>query len=127
MSNTMKLMARILIVLLLMIVGAWLNGQLDQINASTGQLGFLSYIAMYLVYLLIGITLGSMANPRYTKPKNKWINLIPVIIFAIIGAQWFFSPIFSVSSLPLGIGNYLLPFSYLSWSIVGIFLNWTFR
>ncbi len=127
MSNTMKLLARTFIILILMIIGAWLNGQLDNFNAQTGEFGFISFIAMYVVYLLIGITMGTMVNPRFTKAKNKWIYIIPVLIFALVGAQWFLSPIFSVASLPFGIGSYLMQFSYLSWSIVGYFLNLAFR
>lgn len=123
MSNSMKIIARTLIILLLMAAGSWLNGQLDQFNNSTGNLGFLSFIAMYVVYFLIGLTLGGIVNPRFTKAKNKWIYLIPIIAFALIGAQWFFSPIFNVAALPLGIGNHLLQFSYLSWGLVGFFLN----
>lgn len=127
MSNSMKLLARTLIILALMVIGSWLNGQLAQFNSSTGQFGFISFVAMYVVYLLIGITVGTIANPRFTKAKNKWVYFIPILIFAVIGAQWFFSPLFSVSSLPWGIGTCLLQFSYLSWTIVGFFLNLAFR
>ena len=127
MSNSMKLLTRTLIILVLMVIGSWLNSQLAQFNSSTGQFGFVSFVAMYVVYLLIGITVGTMINPRFTKPNNKWIYVIPILIFAVIGAQWFFSPIFVVSSLPFGIGNYLMQFSYLSWTMVGFFLNLLFR
>ena len=123
MSNSMKLLARTFIILVLMVIGSWLNGQLDQFNSSTGQFGFFSFVAMYVVYLLIGIVVGTVANPRFTKAKNKWVYIIPILIFAVIGAQWFFSPLFNVASLPFGIGNHLLPFSYLSWAIVGFFLS----
>ncbi len=123
MSNTMKLFTRTLIILLLMIIGSWLNGQLIQYNATTGQLGTLTFIAMYVVYLLIGITVGTVANPRFTKAKNKWVYAVPIIIFALIGAQWFFLPLYNVATLPFGIGNYLMQFSYLSWAIVGFFLS----
>ncbi|MGI6732317.1 MAG: hypothetical protein ACOX5F_10585 [Anaerovoracaceae bacterium] len=123
MSNTMKLLARILIILLLMVIGAWLNAQLSQ----AAGLGPLSNIIIYAVYLLIGITAGSAVNPRFTKPKNKGLYIIPVLIFAIIGAQWFFYPIFPVTAIPLGIGSYLMQFSNLSWSLAGIFLNLAFR
>lgn len=124
MSNTMRLLVRTLLILVLMVLGAWLNAQLGQ---AAGGLGSLSYIVMYIVNLLIGITVGSMVNPRFTKPKNKWVYFIPIVIFAVIGAQWFFYPLFSVASLPWGIGNYLLQFSYLSWSLVGVFLSLAFR
>lgn len=123
MPNTMKLLARTFIVLLLMVIGAWLNAQLGQ----SAGLGPMSFIVIYVVYLLIGVTLGSAVNPRFTKTKNKWIYIIPVVIFAIIGAQWFFYPIFSIAALPFGVGSYLLQFSYLSWAIVGLFINLAFR
>ena len=127
MSNSMKLLARTFVILALMVIGSWLNGQLVQFNSSTGQFGFVSFVAMYVVYLLIGITVGTFVNPRFTKAKNKWIYVIPILIFAVIGAQWFFSPIFSVATLPFGTGNYLMQFSYLSWTMVGFFLNLLFR
>lgn len=127
MPNTMKLLIRTFLILVFMVVGAWLNGQVASQFYAGSDLGFISFIAMYIVYLLIGITIGSMVNPRFTKPKNKGIYLVPVVIFALIGAQWFFYPLFSVASLPWGIGNYLLQFSYLSWTISGIFLNLSFR
>lgn len=127
MSNSVKLLARTFIILVLMVIGSWLNGQLAQFNSSTGQFGFVSFAAMYVVYLLIGITVGTIVNPRFTKAKNKWIYVIPILIFAVIGAQWFFSPIFSVATLPFGMGNYLMQFSYLSWTMVGFFLNLLFR
>lgn len=127
MSNSMKLIARTLIILVLMAAGSWLNNQLDQFNSSTGQFGFLSFAAMYAVYFLIGIALGSTANPRFTKAKNKWVYIIPMIIFALIGAQWFFSPLFNVAALPFNIGSHLLQFSYLSWGLVGFFLNLSLR
>lgn len=126
MSNTMKLFARTLVILALMVIGAWLNAQLG-ITGISSNLGSISFIVMYIVYFLIGITIGSMVSPRFTKNKNKWVYIIPVLIFAIIGAQWFFYPFFSMASLPWGIGNYLLQFSYLSWTIVGVFINQAFR
>lgn len=127
MSNSMKLILRSVIILLLMVAGSWLNAQLVQLNANNGTFGSVTFLVMYIVYLFIGLTLGSAVNPRFTKTKNKWIYFIPVLIFALIGAQWFFAPIFSVATLPWGIGNYLMPFSYLSWTIVGVFLSLAFR
>lgn len=125
MPNTMKLMLRTFIILVLMVVGAWLNVQVAPLAG--GDLAFVPFIVMYLVYLFIGITVGSMVNPRFTKPKSKGVYFIPVLVFALIGAQWFFYPLFSVATLPWGIGSYLLQFSYLSWAISGIFLNLAFR
>ena len=127
MSNAMKLCVRTLIILAFMVIGAWLNAQLGQSGFSSNNLGFVSYIVMYFVYFLIGITIGTMVSPRFTKNKNKWIYIIPVLIFALIGAQWFFYPFFPIAALPWGVGNYLLQFSYISWTIVGIFLNQAYR
>lgn len=128
MSNAVKLLLRTAIILVLMVIGAWLNAQFGQsAGGISGGSSFKSFIFLYVVYLLIGITAGSMVNPRFSKNKSKWIHLIPVVIFALIGAQWFFYPLFSVASLPWGIGGYLLQFSYLSWTLSGIFLNLSFR
>ncbi len=120
MSNSMKLLTRTLIILALMVVGSWLNGQL-------AMPGYTSSIAIYAVYLLIGILLGSMANPRFTKAKNKWIYVIPILIFAIIGALLMLYPLLHVAAWPFGLGTYLLEYSNLSWSIVGFFLSIAFR
>jgi len=127
MPNSMRLIARTLIILVLMAAGSWLNGQLAQFNSSTGQFGFVSFAVMYVIYLLIGVVVGTTANPRFTKTKNKWVYVIPIAVFALIGAQWFFSPLFNVATLPFGVGTYLLQFSYLSWAIVGFFLSLAFR
>lgn len=120
MESSLKICGRVLVILFLMCVGAWLNAQL--VGAGTYV-----YLVLYLVYFLIGVTVGTMINPRFTKGNNKWVYFIPVIIFAVIGAQWFFYPLFSLAALPFGVGNYILQFSYLSWSLVGIFANLAFR
>ena len=120
MSNSMKLLVRVLIILALMIVGSWLNAQ--------GMLaGLAASIAVYAVYLLIGITLGSTANPRFTKPKNKWLYLIPIMIFVMIGALNLLYALLHAGAWPFGIGNYLLNFSALSWTIAGVFISLAFR
>jgi len=120
MSNSMKLLTRTLIILALMIIGSWLNGQL-------AMPGYTSSIAVYAVYLLIGIILGSMANPRFTKAKNKWVYVLPILIFAVIGALSMLYPLLHAAAWPFGVGAYLLEFSNLSWSIVGFFLSLAFR
>lgn len=120
MSNTMKLFTRILIILALMIIGSWLSGQmiLPDLAAS---------ITIYAVYLLIGIMLGSMANPRFTKTKSKWVYVIPILIFVVIGAmQMLYSPL-HVAAWSFGIGEYLLNFSTPAWAIAGFFLSLCFR
>lgn len=120
MSTSLKICGRVLVMLFLMAVGAWLNGRLSDSGSYT-------YFVLYIVYFLIGITLATTINPRFTKGNNKWVYFIPVAVFAIVGAQWFFYPIFSLSSLPFGIGNYVMQFSYLSWALVGFFANLAFR
>ncbi|HVI40471.1 MAG TPA: hypothetical protein VM577_07415 [Anaerovoracaceae bacterium] len=120
MSNSMKILTRTLIILVLMIAGSWLNAQLT-------LPGFTSSIAVYVVYLLIGIILGSMANPRFTKAKNKWIYVLPILIFAVIGALTMLYPWLHVGAWPFGIGAYLQQFSNLSWTIAGFFLSIALR
>jgi hypothetical protein len=116
----MKLLTRTLIILLLMVIGAWLVSQqaLSGITAS---------IAIYAVYLLIGFVLGSTANPRFTKAKNKWIYIFPILIFVVIGALSFLSPLLHAAAWPFGIGNYLMQYSALSWTAAGFFLSIAFR
>ena len=116
MSNSMKLLTRTLIILVLMIAGAWLNA-----HAALPDLA--GRIAIYAVYLLIGVFLGSTANPRFTKAKNKWIYMIPILIFAVIGLlNMLFVPLHA-GNWPFGIGNYLLNFSSLAWTITGFFAS----
>jgi hypothetical protein len=120
MSNTLKLFARIIIILALMIAGSWLSGQMFLPD-------FAASVTVYAVYLLIGIMVGSMANPRFTKPKNKWVYVLPILIFAVIGLmQLLYSPL-HVAAWPFGIGAHLVNFSTLAWSIAGFFLSLCFR
>ncbi len=120
MSNSMKLLARVLLILALMVIGAWLIGQQALPEFAAG-------IAVYAVYLLIGIFLGSSANPRFTKAKNKAVYVIPILIFGVIGALSLLYAPLHAAAWPFGIGAYLLNFSNLSWAIVGIFLSLSFR
>jgi hypothetical protein len=116
----MKLFARALIILAIMIAGAWLGRQPSLSSDTFG-------LTVYVIYLLIGIFLGSTANPRFTKPKNKWVYALPVLIFVVIGALHTLSPLLHAAAWPLGIGTYLLDFSALSWTVVGFFLSLAFR
>ena len=120
MSNTMKLLTRTLIILALMIAGSWLNSQQELIGSSIN-------LAIYAVYLLIGITLGSSANPRFTKGKNKWVYVLPILIFAVIGALDLLYALLHAAVWPFGIGNALLAFSNLAWAITGYFISLAFR
>lgn len=120
MSNSMKLLIRTLIILALMIIGAWLIGQLALPEFAAG-------ISVYAIYLLIGIFLGSTANPRFTKTKNKWIYVIPILVFAVIGALSMLYSLLHAEAWPFGVGAYLLNFSNLSWTIAGFFLSLAFR
>lgn len=127
MSNTMKLIVRTLLVILMMVLGSWLSIQINIYAAASGNLKFLASIAMYIVYFIIGVILGSMVNGRFTKPKNKYWNLFPIIVFVIIGVTQLLYWI--VPTLPLigWIVKYLAQFTYLSWSIVGLFCALAFR
>lgn len=127
MSNTMKLILRTLLIILLMVLGSWISIQINIYAAASGNLKFLASIAMYIVYFIIGVTIGSMVNGRFTKPKNKYWNLFPIIIFVIIGVTQLLYWI--VPTLPLigWIVKYLAQFTYLSWSIVGVFCSLAFR
>lgn len=126
MSNAMKLFVRSGIILVLFVIGSWLNIQFDQPGFFMTS-SFIPPLVTYIVYFLIGITVGSMVSPRFSKNRSKGVHLIPVIIFAIIGAQWFYSSLFSFSSLPWGIGDNLLQYAVISWTIVGVFTSQLFR
>ncbi len=120
MSNTVKLLIRTLLILVLMIIGSWINSRLTLPD-------YPSIVTGYAVCLLIGILLGSMANPRFTKAKNKWIYILPILVFGMIGALMFLSPFLHVAAWPFGIGSYLAGFSSLSWTITGFFLSLALR
>lgn len=120
MSNPMKLIVRTLLILVLMIGGSWISAQ--------GVLtGLAASITVYVVYLLIGIVLGSTASPRFTKPKNKWLYIIPILIFVVIGSLNLLYTLLHAAMWPLGIGNYLLSFSALSWTATGVFVSLALR
>ncbi len=120
MSNTLKLLTRVLIILALMIAGSWLSDQMPLPD-------FAASITFYAVYLLIGIVLGSVANPRFTKSKNKWVYVLPILVFVVIGAlQMLYAPL-HVAAWPFGIGEHLLNFSALAWIVAGFFLSLAFR
>jgi hypothetical protein len=116
----MKLLTRTLIILILMIIGSWLSSRLT-------LPGNFSSIPGYAVYLLIGIMLGNTANPRFTKAKNKWVYILPILVFGIIGALVFLSPLLHAAAWPFGIGSSLAGYSSLSWTIAGFFLSLALR
>lgn len=120
MSNSMKLLTRSLIILALMVAGSWLSGQ--QVLT-----GFASGIAGYAVYLLIGIILGSVANPRFTKAKNKWIYILPILVFGVVGSLHMLYSLLHVAAWPFGIGSYLAGYSNLAWTITGFFVSLSLR
>lgn len=120
MSNSMKLLTRTLIILVLMVIGSWLQSQQALAGTTAG-------IAAYAVYLLIGVVLGSVANPRFTKAKNKWIYILPILIFGTVGSLHMLYPLLHVAAWPFGIGNYLAGFSNLAWTIVGFFVSVSLR
>ncbi|NLY71711.1 MAG: hypothetical protein GX076_08580 [Clostridiales bacterium] len=121
MSEVFKLLIRTLIIILLMIAATWVNNRISIIAATN-----ISLIVPYALYFLIGIALGTMVGPRFVKSRNKFIYLFPAIIFVVIGISPllnYFSPM-----LPFPwIVKYLSDFTYLSWTIAGIFCNLAFR
>lgn len=125
MSNTMKLALRTIILLGIMVAGSWLFPQFG-INAGESGEFMLSHGILYLVYLLIGLSVGSMVGPRFSKGRNKYAYLFPLLLFFLIGlspALYFYIP-----TLPFPVaGQYLTPFSDLAWALTGIFANLTFR
>ncbi|MBE6037023.1 MAG: hypothetical protein E7223_05375 [Clostridiales bacterium] len=126
MSNSLKLILRTFLLILFMAVGAWLNTVIDRFAASTGDFNFLAHIALYLVYLGMGVLLGTMVNPRFTKNSNRAIYLVPILLFVAIGI----SPVLYaiLPHLPLsGLFAYLGQFSYASWLFVGTFSQLAFR
>jgi hypothetical protein len=126
MSNSLKIIVRTLLIILFMSGGAWLNSYMDNSPESGGILAFGSSIVMYVVYFLIGIVLGTMINPRFTKNKNKIIYLLPALIFIIIGSApllYYFIPMLTFP----WIGNNLSQFSFLSWTLTGVFSSLLFR
>lgn len=126
MSNSMKLITRTLLIVLLMAAGAWLNRQLDIYAAASGNLRTVASVAMYAVYLIIGIAVGSTVNPRFTKNKNKFVYLFPIFCFVVIGVSqllYYFAPM-----LPFPwIAGYLSHFTYVSWTLTGLFCALAFR
>lgn len=127
MSNSMKLVVRTLLIVLLMVIGSWLSIQINIYAAASGNLKFLAAIATYLVYFIIGVTLGSMVNPRFTKNKNKFLYLFPIFIFIVIGVTQLLY--WLVPTLPLigWIVTYLAQFTHLAWTLTGTFFALAFR
>lgn len=122
----MALIIRTLLITICMIVGAWLNVQINIYAGASGNLLFLASVAMYIVYFVIGIVLGTMFNPRLTKNSQKLIYLFPIVVFIIIGV----TPLLSIVAPMLAINRYtqyLKLFTYLAWTIVGTFVALVFR
>jgi hypothetical protein len=126
MPNTMKIITRTLIVVALMIAGAWLSATLGAKGGSGGQTAEFASVIVYIVYFAVGIGAGSMVSPRFTKQKNKFVYLFPVIIFVIIGIAPLAYSVFALLPFPV-IGSYLSQFSLLSWALSGLFFTLAFR
>jgi amino acid transporter len=126
MSNAMKLIVRTLLIVLLMVVGTWLNSFLNSFAETNESLSFVASISMYIIYFIIGIAIATMVGPRFTKNRKNFIYLFPIFIFIVIGITpllYFFLPM-----LPFPwIGEYLDQFTLLSWTMVGMFFNLAFR
>ena len=122
----MAIVLRTLLIVVCMIVGAFLDAQINIYAGASGNLVFLANIATYIVYLAVGVTLGTMFNPRFTKNKQKMIYIIPIAVFVIIGV----TPLLNLVMPALSINRftkYLRPFTYLAWAIVGAFCSLVFR
>lgn len=122
----MAIVLRTLLIVVCMIVGAFLDAQINIYAGASGNLVFLANIATYIVYLAVGVTLGTMFNPRFTKNKQKMIYIIPIAIFVIIGV----TPLLNLVMPALSINRftkYLRQFTYLAWAIVGMFCSLVFR
>lgn len=124
MPNSMKLIMRTLLIVALMVLGTWLNRQLAIYANASGNLRFVSSIAMYMVYLVIGIAAGSMVAPRLS--KNKFVYVFPILIFLIIAIAPLLYLIVPMLPFPW-ITNYLSQFTYVSWTLTGVFLALAFR
>lgn len=124
MPNTMKLIVRTLLIVLLMVLGTWLNQQLSIYANASGNLRFVSSITMYMVYLILGILVGSMVSTRFT--KNKYVYLFPVFIFLVIAIAPLLYLLLPLLPFPW-IANYLSQFTYVSWTLTGVFLALAFR
>lgn len=126
MSNGLKLAGRTLLILALMIVGSWMNHQLDIYAAASGNLKTLASIAMYIVYAMIGMAAGSMVSPRFVKSRNKGLYVFPIFCFIVIGVSqllYYFAPM-----LPFPwIASYLSQFTYVAWTLAGLFCAQAFR
>ncbi|MEG2199143.1 MAG: hypothetical protein RRY25_02510, partial [Anaerovorax sp.] len=125
MSNTMKLCLRTGIIVILMIIINWAMGAIKQ-GMFSGMPGYVPLIVTYFPYLLMGITVGTMGNPRFANKKRNWIYLIPTILFLLIAATPFLylilPPFISANSFTAYFSN----FAALSWVFTGIFASQSF-
>ncbi|MDD2483972.1 MAG: hypothetical protein PHQ50_02915 [Eubacteriales bacterium] len=112
MPNSLKLITRTLIIIALMIVGAIASEYAS--------------VIVYIVYFVIGFAAGTMVSPRFTKQKNKFIYLFPILLFVLIGIAPLAYSVFSALPFPW-IGTYLSQFTLLSWSLSGLFFAQAFR
>ena len=122
----MAIFLRTLLIVVCMIVGAFLDAQINIYAGASGNLVFLANIATYIVYGAVGVTLGTMFNPRFTKNKQKMIYLIPIVAFVIIGVTTLLNLVMPALSINR-FTKYLRQFTYLAWTIVGTFCALVFR
>lgn len=126
MSHTMKLVIRTLLTLGLMIVAAYLIPKLSTPIDGGKHAFLLSNLPQYLVYLALGLTTGSMVGPRFSKGRNPYGYLFPLLVFLLIAL----APVLYLylSFLPVpAIGQFLLSFTNLAWCFVGLFVSLLFR
>lgn len=126
MSNTMKLCIRTAIIALLMIVINWLGGAIKEGTFSSMPY-YVVLIITYLPYLLMGITVGTMVNPRFANRKKNWIYMIPTILFLLIAATPFLYLILPPFVSASFFATYFGGFVSLSWVLTGIFASQSFR
>lgn len=122
----MALLLRTLFIVVCMIVGAFLDAQIAIYAGASGNLLFLASIATYIVYFAVGVTLGTMFQPRLTKNNQRMIYLFPILVFILIGM----TPLLPMVAPMLSIHRftrYLKQFTYLSWTIAGTFVAIVFR
>ena len=122
----MALVLRTLLIVVCMIVGAFLDAQINIYAGASGNLLFLASIATYIVYFAAGVTLGTMFNPRSTTHNQKMTYLVPLVIFSIIGI----TPLLNLVMPMLSINRFtkfLRQFAYLAWTIVGTVVALVFR
>lgn len=125
MTNTLKISIRTVLILALMAVGSWQIDNLQGNEISFGNLP-LTTLAIYTVYFLIGLILGTTMSPRFSKGKNKWVYLLPVLVFVTIGLAQILYSIIPLFPLEI-VMSYFSQFTFLAWALTGAFFSQLIR